>query len=1475
MSPVSFDREQDRVLSRIEREELAWLSWGRVDASLSRDEVVSAATAAVAGFDPSQSPEDLLDDLIDRHLLIDLGGEPPRYRTRFAEGVRLMARLRQLTPSRSYRQAPELVNDFRVLVGPRSFPLRDTEPDDLFRSLEEDSPLGSDERVALEAMLCTEGQQLRLSRFQCDAVRRIRRELGEERSSATIIAAGTGTGKTKAFYLPALAHLAAEHDQDYWARIVAIYPRNELLKDQLAEALSQVDLIAAASGRVLGIGALFGPTPWSSKQAAQDAKGPSTGWREVAGGYACRYVRCPRGCPDDLVWHRDDLVNDREVLECPTCSWRSRPGQLALTRDSIEARCPHVLFTTTEMLNRGLADSKFRRTLVGEAGRRPRVLLLDEVHSYAGVHGAQVALLIRRWRHALGWRTPVHVVGLSATLENPTEFMTKLTGLTDVQEVAPREQDLEARGAEYSLVLRGNPVSGTALLSTTIQATFLLARLLEARALTNRSGTSGSKVFAFTDDLDVTNRLYWSIRSAEGDYAAHQSPPLAALRQRTTGADNAARNADGQTWNICPLLGHPLGPTNRLNIARTSSQDAGVDPSADVIVATSSLEVGFDDPEVGGIVQHKAPREDAAFLQRKGRAGRTQSMRPWMVVVLSDYGRDRLRYQGYETLFAPRLSARSIPIDNLHLLKMQASYALLDWLTTNVPGLRARADLSQPVHMGAPSSQARLSRQEKVAKIIEGVLTDSRLERGFAKHVKYALELTDEQVEAVLWESPRALMTSVLPTMLRRLKTNWTTATNNPDRYIPDVPLPEHAPPALFSSLNLPEVTVIAPARRPGDKPLETAMNVVQALSEFTPGRASRRFAVASYATWHWVAVPDASHSTPAAVDIDTYVAASEDVGEFRVAGELDSRRLLRPWRVSLALADRQQQQSNARAIWRTQITAPSTPWEFKFPAGSPGTTFLQRLDFHTAALGNEIEAARAVIGSLVSGPDSDAEVGLVRGTSGDQSPVALGFRAPVDALRVTMRQGGIPPFVELPDEVRRAVLSGWFEDLVIADPYLRRKASQFSLGWLSMLYVAALAGVTVSNPQTEDLRAAVASVTEKGVARCLERALDAIFLAGEVDPEQDDTRALARLRSLIQDQDVARRMEEHGHSLAAVSSLVIDEVWLPRTAATTIAVALREAFQRLCPDADVEGLNVDLDAVVEPAAPSGTLEVWLTEPDVGSGGTIEEIRRAASADPGRVARLLAASLAPTDYEVVDWSVRKALVAAQTAPDLAFAFEAVRSARTGAETTVALRQLRQTLGAAGISPDHAVVASLNLRVLRPGSSPQTDAKLLATLDLWSLVEGQLGLEMDARSIAYAASVQPGEVLTLEQVYSLLWPRGRAARGAAMTAYSRFGDLPAADPLLVRHLVREAVEIVQVSASATAAAVAAARGVLGRSGTVRLQTASADAKTLRSVLLTLIDTRIEVGSVMAYPRAIASGQTLDGYWVTLELSEAIS
>ena len=154
--------------------------------------------------------------------------------------------------------------------------------------------------------------------------------------------------------------IAQNHRGDPGVQALAIYPRNELLKDQIAEALSQVELIAEAGGPVIAIGALFGPTASQARWIADDADKNQRGWRRTGDVYACTYLRCPKGCNTDLVWRAADVAAAREFVECPKCGWRSRPGQLALTRETIGRKPPAVLFTTTEMLNRGLADSWMR-----------------------------------------------------------------------------------------------------------------------------------------------------------------------------------------------------------------------------------------------------------------------------------------------------------------------------------------------------------------------------------------------------------------------------------------------------------------------------------------------------------------------------------------------------------------------------------------------------------------------------------------------------------------------------------------------------------------------------------------------------------------------------------------------------------------------------------------------------------------------------------------------------------------------------------------------------------------------------------------------------------------------------------------------------------------------------------------------------------------------------------------------------------
>ena len=155
-------------------------------------------------------------------------------------------------------------------------------------------------------------------------------------------------------------------------------------------------------------------------------------------------------------------------------------------------------------------------------------------------------------------------VGLSATLRDAEKFFGRLVGLDDalVEEVSPRTADTILEGAEYLVALRGDPVSRTALLSTTIQTAMTVSRIIDTAPSQPSGGVYGQRVFAFTDDIDVNNRLYFGLLDAEGrdgrgtvDMVRHPADGLAVLRRPMA---SQLRDRYGQDWQALQDIGHRL-----------------------------------------------------------------------------------------------------------------------------------------------------------------------------------------------------------------------------------------------------------------------------------------------------------------------------------------------------------------------------------------------------------------------------------------------------------------------------------------------------------------------------------------------------------------------------------------------------------------------------------------------------------------------------------------------------------------------------------------------------------------------------------------------------------------------------------------------------------------------------------------------------------------------------------------------------
>jgi hypothetical protein len=94
-------------------------------------------------------------------------------------------------------------------------------------------------------------------------------------------------------------------------------------------------------------------------------------------------------------------------------------------------------------------------------------------------------------------------------------------------------------------------------------------------------------------------------------------------------------------------------------------------------------------------------------------------MRPWTVVVLSDYGRDRIAYQGYDVLFNPILEKRSLPIANRYVLRIQAVFAFMDWVAQQLPARTSNGSVWND--FASPSTYA-IVRQRQEITLIENIL---------------------------------------------------------------------------------------------------------------------------------------------------------------------------------------------------------------------------------------------------------------------------------------------------------------------------------------------------------------------------------------------------------------------------------------------------------------------------------------------------------------------------------------------------------------------------------------------------------------------------------------------------------------------------------------------------------------------------------------------------------------------------------
>lgn len=186
----------------------------------------------------------------------------------------------------------------------------------------------------------------------------------------TLLTTGTGSGKTECFLFPVLDYVYRmnRYEQRQGVKVIILYPMNALAGDQ-----------AKRLGEVI----------WNDERL----KGKVTAGLFIGEGTD------KKDFPTQMGEHN--------IIE---------------SRDAIVDTVPDILLTNFKMLDYGLMQQRFMPLWKGNIGEKEsmlRFMVLDELHTYDGAQGTDVANLIRRLKLKLniptGQLTPV---GTSATIGN-------------------------------------------------------------------------------------------------------------------------------------------------------------------------------------------------------------------------------------------------------------------------------------------------------------------------------------------------------------------------------------------------------------------------------------------------------------------------------------------------------------------------------------------------------------------------------------------------------------------------------------------------------------------------------------------------------------------------------------------------------------------------------------------------------------------------------------------------------------------------------------------------------------------------------------------------------------------------------------------------------------------------------------------------------------------------------------------------
>jgi len=498
----------------------------------------------------------------------------------------------------------------------------------------------------------------KLYKYQEESIEKVLNRLGvlrsrKENSNAFVIGARTAGGKTLSFLIPTVLYVAYKklcENEETGVKAVFIYPTKALANDQLEEVAHMIYWINQEGGPKLSFGIFHGSIKSNDEL--------------IKYGSEVLPLKCPEHHTQiEVSCEKYGNARCAPVVSCggsSECKFARFLQQfMRKTRDEIYSDPPDILITDEDMLNRALSHiSKGQIGLDGKNIRwyewqllgapykkcsvcghtyprytnlkkcpmcgsdkievfdyisKPSLIVIDEVHQLTGSFGAQTHHLLSLMEHVLkklGGEKPIYVLS-SATIGYQKDFVKSLLGISDdrLVELINAELDVNGSSAEephkrYFIFIMPKAYSQDST----------CGRIIDKFTEEHTSLKGGvPKGIVFTNTLEDSNTLINVMRLSVR--------PNVRIGGHTT------------DWE-----------KDRIEVENKFKSG-----EIDMLVATSTLEVGVDYGSVDYVSIFGMPSSVVSFLQRIGRAGRNRDA---VVFVLFDPDRniDYYFFENYKIL---------------------------------------------------------------------------------------------------------------------------------------------------------------------------------------------------------------------------------------------------------------------------------------------------------------------------------------------------------------------------------------------------------------------------------------------------------------------------------------------------------------------------------------------------------------------------------------------------------------------------------------------------------------------------------------------------------------------------------------------------------------------------------------------------------------------------------------------------------